>query len=580
MTENKPSNPNIGRQGPGSRHQASVLLLLLLTAFSVVLLGMAGIAIASPSTAGSMPSPPLELPPPDGSAGVSVSGATTSNASTANWIVAGRPDPRTRRLATDVGGRQVGTLAGVYRIERGLARQLAGRLDRNGRLVFAEPDVPVVKSGYPKDLYESSQWWLNRIVNTSVTTPPRVSEFSPELALIEESVDPLHPDLLTARIAGAASLSPAQDWHGTAIAGIAGSPGEGSGIRGVWPGMKMRLVPMGTTCSTATDAVTQAVKAGSAVLNMSYGFPGDTCYSHFVATESAVRAGILPVAAAGNTNSDGSNTPMRPATDPHVISVSAIDGSGAVAPFATQNAGVDITAPGVSVFAPTVTIEAGTGAGTGITRAWANLDGTSFSTPMVAAAATWLRQARPDLDARQVGRALTSSALDLGAVGRDPVFGEGSLNIDAALTVTAPSPDPMEPNNDVEWLNGSLLRKKSAFLWKPGKSRRKSITATLSRTKDPADVYRVKIPRRGKVLITTAQLESDVKLEIFKPKVKSILKPGKNLIVRSDRPRTKTEGVRVRNLKRKPQFIYVAVTPSSRTVDEYSRYKLNVFGSK
>jgi len=237
---------------------------------------------------------------------------------------------------------------------------------------------------------------------------------------------------------------------------------------------------------------------------------------------------------------------------------------------------VDITAPGVSVFAPTVASEPGSG----VNRGWAELNGTSFSTPMVAAAATWLRQARPDLDARQVGRALTLSATDLGLTGRDQEYGEGTLNIEAALTVTAPSPDPMEPNDDIEWLDGSLLKKKSPFLMKPGKSKRKSVTATLSRTKDAADVYRVKIAPRSKVLITSIQLESDVKLEVFKPKVKSILKPGTNLIVRSDRPRSKTEGVRVRNLKRKAQVIYVAVTPSTRTVDEYSRYKLNIFGNK
>lgn len=578
MNEHSPSNPHRSRLGTQHRHQATVLLLFL-AVFSILLLGLAVSAIASMPVQ-TTPSPPMKLPASAGADRAGVSGAVVSAATTPNWIVAGRPDPLTDSIAAESGASPVGSGTGIYRLGTDKALIFAQRLDAAGLLVFAEPDVKAVSNSYPADLYSTSQWWLNRIVNPTDTTPPNVSEFSPELALIEESVDPLHPDLATARLAGAITLSPQQDWHGTAVAGIAGSPGEGLGIRGVWPGMKMRLEPMGTTCSTTTAAVDRAVEAGSDVLNMSYGFPGDSCYSHFVATEAAVRAGVLPVAAAGNTNADGSNSPMRPATDPHVISVSAIDVNGLVAPFATRNAAVDITAPGVSVFAPTVGSGEGAGTITGTKRGWANLDGTSFSTPMVAAAATWLRQARPNLDARQIGRILTSSATDLGDPGRDPDYGEGSLNIEAALTVTAPLPDPLEPNNDIEWLNGSLLPKESAYLWKPSNGKRRSISATLSRSKDAADVYRVKIARRSKILITTAQLESDVELQVFKPGLKSILKPGKNLIVRSDRPRTKTEGVRVRNLKRKPQFVYVSVTPSTRSVDEYLGYKLSVFGNK
>lgn len=565
------------RDRKGEKHRQTPVLLPLLAIFSIALLGLAGFVIATPAEAALVPIPPLELPV-GGPGGATISGATPSHATSPDWIVAGRPDSRTTSLAAQAGATPVASGMGIYRITRQRARAFAGALDRSGRLIYAEPDVKARASSYPDDLYADSEWWLSRIVNPTDTTPPVVNEFSPELGLLEESVDPLHPDLTTARLAGAVSFGPARDWHGTAVAAIAGSPGEMLGIRGVWPGMKMRLIPMGTTCTSATDAVVKAVRAKVTVLNMSYGFPEDSCFSHYVATEFAVKAGILPVAAAGNTNVDG-NTPMRPATDPHVISVSAVDGKGSVAPFATRNAGVDITAPGVDILAPNVSSVVGA-AGTDVARGWANLSGTSFSTPMVAAAATWLRQARPGLDARQIGRALTASATDLGPPGRDPDYGEGILNIDAALTVTAPPADPMEPNDDIPWLNGSLIKKKAPYLWKRGKKGKKSrsVKATVSGTKDPSDVYRVKVPRRGKVLITVAQLQSDIKLEVFKPKTTSLLKPGKNLIVRSDRPRSKTEGVRVKNLKSKAQTIYVAITPSSRSVDEYYEYRLKVVG--
>ncbi|MGK2931343.1 MAG: S8 family peptidase [Solirubrobacterales bacterium] len=542
------------------------LLLLLLATFSVLMLGMATVAIAAP------PEPPLELPPANGDA--TISGATASGSGATNWIVGGRPDEKTQRIAGRAGAEGIGR-TGVFVVNRDDATAFASRLDRSGRLVFAEPDVALEPAKYPADLYAGEQWWLNRIVNPTVTTPPEVTQFSPELALIEESVDSRHPDLTTARLAGSQSIGPAEDAHGTAIAAIAGSPGEGLGIRGVWPGMKMRLVPSGTVCSTAAEAIIKAVKAGSDVLNLSYTLPADSCFSHYVATEYAVRRGVLPVASAGNTGFEG-NVAVRPGGDPHVLTVSAVDSEGLIAPFSTSNPRVDITAPGVAVFAPEVSL----GPSGDTRRTWSKLSGTSFSTPMVSAAAAWLLQSRPELDAAQAGKALTQSATDLGTPGRDDSYGEGLMNIDAALTVTTPAADPREPNNDIKWVDGSLL-KKAGFLFKPGSGKSKAVTATLSLDEDPADVYRVKIAPRRKVLITGAQYQGDIKLAVYKPKVKSILKPGKkSLIVKSDRPRTKTEGVRVQNLKRKAQVIYVAVTPSPRKVTDNYRYRLGVFAGK
>ncbi|MGK2956144.1 MAG: S8 family peptidase [Solirubrobacterales bacterium] len=546
------------------------MLTALVATISVALLGSAA-AFASAST----PQPPLELPVTPGATVSGLKAATTSDSDAAIWIVAGRPGAATTAIAADSGAGAIFKGSGIFRVARDEALDMASSLRASGRLAFAEPDEPVVPTGYPDDLLSSNQWWLNEIVNPTDTTPPPVSQFSPELALIEESVDSRHPDLARARLSGALSISPEQDSHGTAIAAIAGSPGEGVGIRGVWPGMKMRLFPSGQTCSTASAAVMKAAKKKVAVINMSYALPAGSCFSHFVATEDAVQKGILPVASAGNTNLEG-NAPVRPAVDPHVLTVSAVDDSSLIGDFATRNDGVDITAPGVSVFAPTVTqAPASVGSSGTIKYDWANQSGTSISAPMVAAAATWLKQARPDLDAQQIGRALTRSSTDVGALGRDPEYGEGLLNIDAALTVATPARDPMEPNDDIKWLTGALIET-ARFLYKPADGKEKAVTATLSRHKDPTDVYRVKIAPRSKVLITTAQYQGDIKVEVYKPKVKSISKPGKNLIVRSDQPKTKTEGVRVKNLKGKAQAIYVAITPGKRSANENFRYRLTV----
>jgi hypothetical protein len=507
-----------------------------------------------------------------GDAGTSEAGKPGADAT--NWIVGAHPGRASARLARAAGADAVDAGAGIYSIDRGDAASFASALRDAGLLVYAEPDAPVAFSGYPDDQFADQQWWLDAVVDTVETTPPPVTSNSPRLGIVEESLSPLHPDLDDAKLKRAFSLDSEEDTHGTAIAAIAGSPGEGAGIRGVWPGMNMTHYQSGKTCSTASKAVLAAARARVAAINMSYGFPSGVCFSHYVATEAAVRKGVLPVAAAGNTGDKG-NAPMRPATDPHVLSVSAVDQQNIVAGFATRNAQVDITAPGQDIVSPYIATGSGT-PGQPLNLTWALNSGTSFSTPMVAAAAALLTQERPGLTARQIGRLLTASATDLGRRGRDALYGEGLLDLDAALAAGTPPADPREPNDDIEWVNGFRLNGKAGFVWKPGRKRAGSVVATLGRSKDPDDVYRVRIAPRSKVLITAAQYQGDVKLKVFRPRADTIRKARRHLIVRSDKARPKTEGVIVRNSGRKSRLVYVALTTSKRWSGEYSRYKLEV----
>ncbi len=561
-----------GKSATGLSQVPLLLLMVAVMSVAVVSLSTAAIAVGSPvaGSQASHPLPPMLLP---GDAGTSSS--ETPGADASRWIVGARPGRATARLARDAGADAVDAASGIYSVARASAVSFSEGLRKAGLLVYAEPDEPVAASGFPDDLFAAQQWWLDSVVNTVETTPPVVTANSPRLGIVEESISPLHPDLLEANLRKAYSLDSVDDTHGTAIAAIAGSPGEGAGIRGVWPGMNMTHYPSGKTCSTATKAVFAAARARVAAINMSYGFASDSCFSHYVATEAAVRKGVLPVAAAGNTAfpPELGNTPMRPATDPHVLSVSAVDQQNMVAEFATRNRQVDITAPGQRIISPFIAPGDGTTTQP-LNLTWALNSGTSFSTPMVSAAATLLAQEKPRLSARQIGRLLTASASDLGEPGRDPLYGEGLLNVDAALAAGSPPADPREPNDDIGWVNGTLLNGKAGFVWKPGRKRAGSVVATLGRTKDPADVYRVRVAPRGKVLITAAQYQGDVKLKIFRPKADTIRKSRRQLIVRSDKPRPKTEGVIVRNSKRRPQLVYVAVTMSRRWLGEYARYRL------
>ena len=58
---------------------------------------------------------------------------------------------------------------------------------------------------------------------------------------------------------------------------------------------------------------------------MSYGFPGGGCFSHYIATQQAFGEDVVSVAAAGNEYAEGNPADDRPATDPHVITVGALN---------------------------------------------------------------------------------------------------------------------------------------------------------------------------------------------------------------------------------------------------------------
>jgi hypothetical protein len=542
------------------------MLLVLLAIFSVTLISLAAVQVAVART----PQEPSMILPADSGLGHSQPGTDGGD-----WIVGGLPGAKTSRIAASAGATPISARLGSFSVPRDKANRLARRLKRSNRLVYAEPDLPVDPAGYPLDLMIDQEWWLNRIVSPNDVTPPTVRRNSPLIAIIEESIDPLHTDLLGANLTGARSIDPDADTHGTSIAGIIGSPGEMMGIRGVWPGARMRLFPSGLKCSTTSKAVQKAANKGAAVINMSYTFPAGGCFTNFIATQYAVRKGSLPVAAAGNSGASG-NAPVRPAVDSHVLSVGAVDDSSTVASFSTRNSGVDITAPGAGVWAPIVRNETDSTGSTKVVRGWDYVNGTSFSAPMVSATAAWLMQVRPELGNLQISSLLTNSATDLGEPGRDPEYGEGLLSIEKSLTGAVPASDPYEPNDNIMWANGSLIGLKTPFLWRAGKGKRRILAASLSRAKDPADVYRVMIPRRRRIFVNVSQLEGDVVLSALKPKAKTISGPRSNLIVRSDRPYPKTEGILVRNLKKKPQSIWLAITPSPNQAGNDSRYRIKV----
>jgi subtilisin family serine protease len=131
-----------------------------------------------------------------------------------------------------------------------------------------------------------------------------------------------------------------------------------------------------------------------------------------VALQRVLKNNTAVVAAAGNNGA--SAAPAFPAKEPGVIGVTAVDSHSQ--PYAEANRGdyVDFAAPGVRIWTP------------GPAAPGSYHTGTSFAAPFVTAAvaARLTKDVATDASGSIVD-SLALTTIDLGAPGRDPVFGRG-----------------------------------------------------------------------------------------------------------------------------------------------------------
>jgi hypothetical protein len=132
------------------------------------------------------------------------------------------------------------------------------------------------------------------------------------------------------------------------------------------------------------------------------------------------------------------------------------------------------------------------------------LAGTSFSAPIVSAAAAWIWTLRPTLTVTQIADVLRLGARDIGPPGFDNASGWGIVNIPASIAVPAPPSDPGEPNDDVAQVKAGQLFElgEPALTTTTNPSIR--IAATLRASEDPRDLYRIWVPAHKTVRATVS----------------------------------------------------------------------------
>jgi subtilisin family serine protease len=223
------------------------------------------------------------------------------------------------------------------------------------------------------------------------------------------------------------------DDHGTHVAGtIAGVGGNGVGVAGVCWNVKFIVAKFlganGGTTANAIKAVDYMTDFKTRHLvnlvatNNSWGGGG---FSQGLqdAIERANSANILFVAAAGNDRRNIDRVASYPAcyTNTNIITVAAIDSTGALASFSNYGANcVDIGAPGVGIWS--------TIPGSNNTFSYASYSGTSMATPHVTGACALYASLYPGSTAAQIKAAILKSAVPTKSLSGKTVTG-GRLNV-------------------------------------------------------------------------------------------------------------------------------------------------------
>lgn len=221
--------------------------------------------------------------------------------------------------------------------------------------------------------------------------------------------------------------------HGTPCAGIVAAVQDNAmGCTGVAP--KAKIMALKTSIdsgylydSANVPAYLYAADNGARVLSMSY-FSDDVTPAGQAGINYCWSKGVIPVAAAGNSNSV---IPYYPAAYDNCVAVAALNGSLNKAGFSNFGSWVDIAAPGVSL--TTLTNGGGYTGGFG---------GTSGACPHVAGAVALLMGAAPNAPNAEVRAALEDTA----TLVNQPPYGEfsnyGIVNLQAAMQAILGSPAP------------------------------------------------------------------------------------------------------------------------------------------
>jgi hypothetical protein len=251
------------------------------------------------------------------------------------------------------------------------------------------------------------------------------------IAVIDSGIDARHPELANAIADSFDALGSKEGphVHGT---GVAGAIAAHARLMGSAPAARILAIrafgssPSGaeSTSFVVLKGLDYAAAHGAQIVNMSFAGPKDALVERGIVAVAA--KGIVMVAASGNAGPK--SPPLYPAANPDVIAVGATDAQDRL--FAASNRGsyVAVSAPGVDIFLPAPDDK------------YQMTSGTSFSAAYVSGLVALMLERNPALRPDEVRAILMKTARDLGAPGRDDLFGAGEADAYAAVSAASQAP--------------------------------------------------------------------------------------------------------------------------------------------
>ena len=347
--------------------------------------------------------------------------------------------------------------------------------------------APALDPGFPNDPHfrDTRQWWLwNAGPGSAYGGTPGADIHALEawsittgsndlrLAIADTGVDPNHPEYQCMMPDGSmrlekglnVTLDPSPSFadsfgHGVTVAGVFaarthnGAPiADSLGVAGICGGngrenfgchlVPIKITPGRTGNSSSFDiarAMIYSVECGARAMNLSFAGDGPSRIER-LALYYAITRGCVVSAAAGNQGF--SLTPARAqypaayAAEGLCIQTGATDFKDKRAAFSSYGPGLDLVAPGVTIWSTYLTYTHPISGAPG--KGYNRDSGTSYAAPMTTGAIGLLAAARPELIDTDFQHILRESADDVGDPGVDQKTGWGRMNLGRALAAVAP----------------------------------------------------------------------------------------------------------------------------------------------
>ncbi len=297
------------------------------------------------------------------------------DSATTRYIVMTRPSAREasiRLLQTDGRDRDVREFRQIDGFAATLTASDVAELRRSPHVLYVSPvverhllDAPSApfRPATDTSIYQQRQttpYGIDLIHARDVWSATRGGSINVNVAILDTGIDFHHPELMAAFRGGYNEMAKNDDVfddnkHGSHVAGTIAAADNNIGVVGVAPSARIWAVKVLDKNGNGTDESLVAgldwvlakkqTTGGNWIVSLSLG-----SNSSSAAEEDAVRrtvdAGVLIVAAAGNSGFDGVDYPAR---DPGVFAIGAVDNESLIARFSNYGTRLDVVAPGVSV---------------------------------------------------------------------------------------------------------------------------------------------------------------------------------------------------------------------------------------